>query len=238
MFQDDNKRVAVFIDAENISADYAERILDEASSYGDVFVKRIFADWSNNQMQSWKNKVQQLSLKPVQQFPAVKGKNASDIALAVDVMTALHEKEIDVFCLISSDSDFISLVQELREREKLVIGFGMKQTIPAFVNSFSEFIYLDKNQRSEIEKGKIKTALPKDKLDALREIVESLIERRGKALYGSIGIEMKNKFADFIPKNYGSKTMKDFIEKNLQSVGNYKIELEKDGTTLYLVPKE
>lgn len=223
----ENNRVAVFIDAENISAENAERILQEASNYGDVIVKRVFADWSNPQMKTWKDKVQQLSLRAEQQFAAVKGKNASDISLIVGVLTTMFEKRIDVFCLVSSDSDFIRLVQELREREKLVIGFGMKQTVPAFVNSFSEFIYLDK-----------KSDLPKDKLDALREIIDGLLERFGKAYYGLIGTEMKNKFADFLPKNYGSRSMKDFMEKNVHAIGNYKIQIEPDGTTLCLVAKK
>ena len=188
-------------------------------------------------MQPWCSKTKQLSLKPEQQFAPVKGKNASDISLIVSVLTALFEKTIDVFCLCSSDSDFIRLVQELREREKLVIGFGMKQTISAFVNSFSEFIYLDKDEK---DNNKIQSDdnIPKDKLNALKEVVESLIERYGKALYGSIGTEMKNKFSDFIPKNYGCKTMGDFIKKHLQKIGNYKIVTEKDGTTMCIVPKK
>jgi hypothetical protein len=242
---DDNKRVAILIDAENISADYADIILSEASNYGDVIVKRIFADWSNTQMQSWKEKTPLLALNPQQQVAAVKGKNASDISLIIDAMSILFEKRIDVFCIASSDSDFTRLVQELREREKIVVGFGMHQTVQAFVNSFSEFIYLDKGwgksstepKNEESTESEISESnLPKDRLKALQEIVEMLIEKQGKAYYGSIVTEMKNRFSDFIYKNYGSKTMKDFINKNLQAIGKYKIETASDGTTMYLVP--
>ena len=38
--------VAVLIDAENVGAQNAKQIFDEASNYGNVMVKRIFADWS------------------------------------------------------------------------------------------------------------------------------------------------------------------------------------------------
>jgi len=237
----ENGRVAVFIDAENVSAEHAEKILLEAAGYGDVIIKRIFADWSSPQMHSWKAKVPHLSLLANQQFPAVKGKNASDISLIVSVLTTLFEKNIDVFCLVSSDSDFTRLVQELREREKLVIGFGMQKTaVPAFVNSFSEYIYLDKPEKIETKASNRispSDALSREKLDALREIIEKLIERSGKALYGLIGIEMKNKFADFIPKNYGCKTMKLFIEKYLNAIGDYKTEIDRDGMTMFLVQR-
>ena len=234
----DNKNVAVLIDAENISADYAEKILSEASNYGDVKIKRVFADWSNPQMGSWKRQVSLMSLKPVQQFAPVKGKNSSDISLIIEALTVLFEKNIDVFCLVSSDSDFIRLVQELKEREKFVVGFGMKQTTQAFVNSFSEFIYLDGAGVNRVEKKNEGKELPKEKVVALREIIEMLIEKYGKALYGNIGTEMRNKFSDFIPKNYGSDTMKSFIAQNLAQIGKYEIRTEKDKLTLFLVPKK
>jgi uncharacterized protein (TIGR00288 family) len=223
-----NKKVAVFIDAENISAEHAEKILGEASNYGDVIIKRVFADWSNQQMKTWKDTTIKFSLKPEQQFTPVKGKNASDISLIVSVLTTLFEKEIDVFCLCSSDSDFIRLVQELREREKLVVGFGTEQTVPAFVNSFSEFIYLEKIAAKA-------NCLPKEKLTALKDTIENLISQHGKASYSSIGTEMKNKFADFIPKNYGCKNLSEFFKKHLPEIGKYKTFIEKDGTTMSLV---
>lgn len=244
----ENRRVAVFIDAENISADFSEKILSEASNYGDVIIKRVFGDWSSPLLSSWKNKVGLLSLKPEQQFPAVKGKNASDISLIINAMTVLFEKDIDVFCLASSDSDFTRLVQELRERQKQVVGFGNVQTNFAFVNSFSEFIYLNKPEpvKETVQKGKTsskkaekqeKSIIPHEKMRALKEIIETLIEQNGKALYGTIGIEMKNRFSDFIPKNYGSKTMKEFILRHLKSIGNYEVKTSSDGTTMYIVPK-
>jgi len=231
-----NRKVAVFIDAENVSAQHIDNILSEASNYGDVIIKRVFADWSSQLMKSWIEKISSQSLKPEQQFSAVKGKNASDISLIVSVLTALFEKNIDVFCLVSNDSDFTRLVQELREREKTVVGFGTTQSVPAvFVNSFSEFIYLDTNKGKKLDERTGGSKLPKDRISALRDIIEMLIERNGKALYNVIMMEMRNKFADFIPKNYGSETMSDFMKKNLSAIGKYEIKTDKDKSTRYLV---
>ena len=158
-------------------------------------------------------------------------------------MVVLFEKDIDVFCLASSDSDFTRLVQELREREKTVVGFGLKQTAQAFVNAFSEFIYLD-NSDAVAEKGKVteKKAVEKRQiLDdsrrvALKEIIEKLIEEDGWALYARIGMEMKNKFADFVPKNYGCRSMKELIGKVIGDIGDYEIQTGRDGTTMFLLP--
>ena len=154
----ENKRVALFIDAENISAKYADKLLQESASYGDVIVRRVFADWSSPNVIAWKGVVARHSLIAEQQFSAVKGKNSGDISLIINAMVVLFEKDIDVFCLASSDSDFTRLVQELREREKTVVGFGLKQTAPVFVNAFSEFIYLDRQAEDREEKGQ-ETAL-------------------------------------------------------------------------------
>ena len=238
----ENNKVAVFIDGENISAKYASRIVEEASNYGDVIIKRVFADWTNQAVSPWKEAVSKNSLKAEQQFNAVKGKNSSDIRLIIDAMTILFEKNIDVFCLASSDSDFTSLVQELRERGKVVVGFGRQQTVQEFVNAFSEFIYLDEKIAVEakmpVEKSEQKVQeqplLARKKMKALSEIIDRLIEENGKALYSQIGLEMRNKYSDFVPRNYGYKTMKPFMAALMKD--KYQIKTEADGTSLYLVP--
>lgn len=244
-----NRRVAVFIDGENIPHTSAERIFNDVSNYGDVIIRRVYGDWSSQAMKGWIEKVEKLAIKPQQQFALVKGKNASDISLAISAMSVLFEKDIEVFCIASSDSDFSSLIQELREREKTVIGFGMKKIVKqSYVNSFNEYFYLDAleevikpqtNQKTSKTPSKVKPKvtsrkLPKDRIQALSDIVIQLIEQSGKALFSAIGSEMKNKFSDFIPKNYGYKTMMEFVTKNLEDIGEYQLEKEKDGTTWYL----
>ena len=248
-----NNRVAVFIDAENISNKYAEKIIKEASNYGEVIVKRIFADWSSATMHSWKENVSKFSMIPEQQFSVVSGKNTSDISLVIDALIIMFEKDIDVFCLASSDSDFTRLVQELRERNKLVVGLGEKKTNQAFINAFSEFIYLDdklekaleseqrqsKTQKTNNNKvaKQVKTAqidIEKEKLEALTEIIDKLIEENGKALYSQITQNMKNKYSDFLPNNYGYKSIKKFFEA-LISESLTKYTIKQEGTIMYLI---
>lgn len=238
----DNKKVAVFIDAENISAKFADKLLAEAANYGDVIIRRVYADWSSVNVQAWKEVVSRHSLLAEQQFNAVKGKNSGDISLIINAMIVLFERDIDVFCLASSDSDFTRLVQVLREREKTVIGLGLKQTAQAFVNAFSEFIYLDSEQHKDkpVEEKKTEKApaieLEADRLNALREVVDKLIEEDGWALFARIATEMKNKFSDFVPRNYNCKSLKEFMVKVMPVLGNYEIGTAKDGTTMFLIP--
>lgn len=240
----ENNRVAVFIDAENISAKYADRLLQEAANYGDVIVRRVFADWSSSNVAAWKDVVNKHSLIAEQQFSAVKGKNSSDISLIINVLVVLFEKDIDVFCLASSDSDFTRLVQELREREKSVVGLGLKQTSQSFVNAFSEFIYLDNSDEKEVKNAVNRSSDAKNdgvNLDgsrraALKEIIDKLIEDDGWALYARIATEMKNKYSDFVPKNYNCRSLKELIGKVIDSIGDYEIKTGNDGTTMFLIP--
>lgn len=245
----ENKRVAVFIDAENISAKYADKLLAETSNYGDVIIRRIFADWSSQNVKEWQEQVNRHSLLAEQQFSAVKGKNSCDISLIINAMIVLYEKDIDVYCLASSDSDFTRLVQELREREKTVIGFGLKQTAQAFVNAFSEFIYLDSESKEKTEAtgGKKSEEKPAEKpaflleegrLEALKDIIDTLIEDDGRALYARISLEMKNKFSDFVPKNYGCRSLKELMKKIIEHIGCYSIRTDADGTTMFLTADE
>ena len=76
-----SKNVAVLIDAENVPATYAKQIFDEASNYGNIVVKRIFADWSKASVKGWKDEVNRNSMTAVQQFEVQPRKNTIDIAL-------------------------------------------------------------------------------------------------------------------------------------------------------------
>ena len=238
----ENKKVAVFIDAENISAKFADRLLAEAANYGDVIIRRVYADWSSQNVQAWKEVVSRHSLLAEQQFAAVKGKNSGDISLIINAMIVLFERDIDVFCLASSDSDFTRLVQVLREREKTVIGLGLKQTTPAFVNAFSEFIYLDSESNkdkpvtAERKAEKVQPVLEPDRLAALKEVIDKLIEEDGWALFARIATEMKNKFSDFVPRNYNCRSLKEFMFMVKPMLGNYEIKTATDGTTMFLIP--
>ncbi len=244
--------VAVLIDAENVGAQSAKQIFDEASNYGNIIVKRIFADWSKASVKGWKEEVNRYSMTAVQQFEVQPRKNTIDIALIIQALIILYEKDVDVFCIAAGDSDYTRLVRELRERNKTVIGLGGRNVNQNFVNAFNEFIYLDgaaetkaaeKQQKNKAEKQVQNLASPaqepeildnKRKSD-LHNIIDRMIDNNGKAFYAQISSEMKQKYSDFIPKNFGCNSFKKLMERLMPYLKKYSIGTESDGTSMYLI---
>ena len=143
--EDKEKRVAVLIDAENVSSKYIEIILNEAISLGNIIIKRIYGDWTNLAMSSWKSVILNNSVQPIQQYSNVTGKNSSDSALIIDAMDLLYQGRLDVFCIVSSDSDFTRLAARLRESEMYVLGMGEQKTPLSFISACNKFSYKQSN---------------------------------------------------------------------------------------------
>ena len=60
--------LAVLIDADNVSSKYVKGIFDELSKDWDITYKRIYGDWTDNKLASWKNTLLKNSIAPVQQY--------------------------------------------------------------------------------------------------------------------------------------------------------------------------
>lgn len=160
----DEKRFAVLIDADNVSAKYIKYILDETSNYGVATYKRIYGDWTKTNTSSWKEVLLENSVTPIQQYGYTVGKNATDSAMIIDAMDILYSGNVEGFCIVSSDSDFTKLSSRLRESGMLVVGMGEKKTPKPFIASCNQFKYLDvlaesENKSLEREKDKMSTGL-------------------------------------------------------------------------------
>lgn len=156
----DEKRFAVLIDADNVSAKYIKYILDEISNYGVATYKRIYGDWTKSTTSSWKDVLLENSVTPVQQYSYTVGKNATDSAMIIDAMDILYSKNVEGFCIVSSDSDFTKLSSRLRESGMLVVGMGEKKTPKPFIAACNQFKYLDvlaETEKKTMEIGNIKT---------------------------------------------------------------------------------
>ena len=93
-------KLAVLIDADNISPKYVKVILDEAASFGVAACKRIYGDWSDARLKSWKDVLLNNSIIPIQQYSYTTGKNATDSAMIIDAMDLLYAGNVDGFCPI------------------------------------------------------------------------------------------------------------------------------------------
>ena len=138
-----DSRFAVLIDADNVSVRYIKIILDEISKDGIATYKRIYGDWTNPSLISWKSTLLDNSIIPIQQYSYTSGKNSTDSAMIIDAMDILYSGQVEGFCLVSSDSDFTRLAARLRESGMTVIGMGESKTPNSFIAACKKFKYLD-----------------------------------------------------------------------------------------------
>jgi hypothetical protein len=214
-------KLAVLIDADNTQPGIIEGLLDEISKYGIASVKRIYGDWTSTNLRSWKDRLLEYAIQPIQQFAYTAGKNATDSAMIIDAMDLLYTEKLDGFCIVSSDSDFTRLAARLRESGRIVYGFGEKKTPRAFVSVCDKFIYteiLKENQEEPEDEDNKQAAKPKKDfkvdrklLKLLKETVDDLAEESGWAYLGAVGHKINNRMADFDPRNYGFNKLGDMF---------------------------
>ncbi|KAJ1477858.1 NYN domain-containing protein [Baffinella frigidus] len=141
---DRRKNYAVLVDAENSSWRKMGPILEEIAKFGDTTVRRVYGDFTMPSLAEWRQVSLELSFKPVSTMAHIPGKGSSDASLIIEAMDLLHTNPtLEGFALVSSDSDFTSLAQRLREAGKHLLGFGGRHTPRPFVISCERFIYTE-----------------------------------------------------------------------------------------------
>ena len=114
----ESARVAVLMDCDNISHQWTQQILAETAKHGTLSIRRGYGDWTSTHLKGWRDKLPTYAIQPVQQFAYTLGKNSTDFSLVIDAMDLLYSGNVDVFCIVSSDSDFTRLAMRLRESGK------------------------------------------------------------------------------------------------------------------------
>lgn len=244
-------RLAVLIDADNAHAGVVDGLLAEVARYGVASVKRIYGDWTQPQLGSWKKVLLEHSIVPVQQFAYTKGKNATDSALIIDAMDLMYTRRFDGFCLVSSDSDFTRLASRLREEGLMVYGFGERKTPAPFVSACDRFVYTDVlrsagkggGKRGEAQadgkpqaKGGILEPAdqaanqPADLLadpigNLIADAIEDVSDETGWAGLGSVGSTLTKLRPDFDSRLYGYRKFSDLVRSMAE-----RFELEERNT--------
>ena len=88
------KKIALFIDADNISSKFGKQIIDTLESRGEIFIRRIYGNWEKLSLHGWNDCILNFSLRAVQQPDFVSGKNATDMSLAIDAMDVLYGERL------------------------------------------------------------------------------------------------------------------------------------------------
>ncbi len=145
--------IAIFVDYENIAIGARDSkwrtvnidlILKRLLEKGRIVYKRAYCDWSQ-----YRGDVREFHARGIElvDIPRSKmsGKNSADIRMVVDALDLCYSKEhIEIFALLTGDSDFSPLVSKLKENHKRVIGCGVKNsTSTLLMTSCDEFLYYD-----------------------------------------------------------------------------------------------
>ncbi len=210
-------KIALLVDGDNAQSKVLEDILEEASKYGKVTIRRVYGDWTTPQMNHWKSILNEMAFSPIQKFSYTTGKNSTDSALIIDAMDILHDGSVDGFCIVSSDSDYTGLAKRIREDGVFVMGIGEQKTPSAFVKSCEIFTYVENldsktevEDKKEVEK-KIKQKPINKKL--ISKAFDMSINESNEAYISTLGNNLRKLDPSFDVRSYGCKTLTQFFAK-------------------------
>ena len=171
----DSKKIALFIDADNIPAKYGKIIMETLQNRGEIFIRRVYGNWEKNSLHGWNECILNYGLLAVQQMDFTSGKNATDMSLTIDAMDVLYQRQAEIFAIVSDDSDFTPLAVKLRERGVYVVGLGKKNKASnSFRSACNEFIEMEVLEEDNAEKNtseNLKTELEPVKAAPVSKII-------------------------------------------------------------------
>jgi len=249
--REERRKLAVLIDADNVSPKLCEGLIQEIANYGVASVKRAYGDWTTPQLSSWKDILHEYAIGPMQQFSYTTGKNSTDSSMIIDAMDLLYTEKFDGFCLVTSDSDFTKLATRIREFGLVVYGFGEKKTPASLQAACDKFVLLEALEvpREEPKKGDSKAPSQRSKkfskqklnqdaklINMLRGAVDATSDEAGWANISFVGQHIANQ-SSFDSRNYGYRKLSELIEVT-ELFDTDKRNVRDDGSyTLYIRDK-
>lgn len=221
---DHDSRVAVLVDCDNTTPEILEYALRVVAQFGRVVLRRGYGNHTTL-ANKWQEALVKLAFSPCLQYQYAAGKNTSDIALALDSVEALFDERADIFCLVTSDSDFAYLCRKLRERGATVYIVGEAKSPDALRNASDQFFEWVKpeaavaEQTKAIPKAEVAKSDPTKPAPKLRPkfVVEAVTllaadTPEGKVSVGGLGSYLKRADPSFSPKNYGHSGLLDMLK--------------------------
>lgn len=222
-----NRRLALLIDGDNAQASLLGEMLAEASKYGLLTIRRVYGDWTEPELKSWKEVLHTYAIQPVQQFRYTVGKNATDSAMIIEAMDILYTGGVDGFCLVSSDSDYTRLATRIREQNMFVMGIGKQKITPRpFVDACDVFVYTENLVVSAVAESSApaqetptvaKTKSEGDKLQKnlaqlARTAYESAAPNGGWVKLSVMGDKLRQLDPAFDPRTYGYRQLSLLVQ--------------------------
>jgi len=252
--QSDRLRIAVFIDFDNIEIGVkntmgaqfdAGLVLEALKERGEVVSKTAYSDWQR--AGGYSRSLTQHAIRMVQRNLTPGGdKNGADINLALDALEmAFTHSHINAFVIVGGDSDFISLVEKLKQYDKKVFIVGGRQfTSIILQRNCHEFIAYENlvgagsgaaqssggggrrpsgGRDNRGERAPIEQAIP-----LVTRALKVLSEREVSPQLGLLKSTLLQLDSTFSERSYGAGSFRDFVEK-LANVGVVRVYQAKGG---------
>src|SRR5437660_2290276 len=231
---EDRLKIAVFIDFDNIEIGVKSTlnrhfdigaVLEAIKERGEVVTKIAYGDWKRAGEHS--RSMTQHAIQMVQRNLTPGGdKNGADINLALDALEmAFTRNHINAFVIVGGDSDFIALVEKLKQYDKKVLVVGGRAFTSAILQkNCHEFIAYEnligapqQSPRRPAERtravadagsGDLSKAFP-----LVRRALKVLTDREVSPQLGLLKSTLLQLDSTFTERDYGASTFRDFIEK-------------------------
>src|ERR1700730_9390614 len=229
--QQERVNIAVFIDFDNIEIGVRTTlgehfdvgtVLEALKERGEVVTKIAYADWTR--AGEYSRALTQHAIRLVQRNLTPGGdKNGADINLALDALEmAFTHPHINAYVIVGGDSDFLSLVEKLKQYDKKVFVVGGRAfTSVILQRNCHEFIAYE--NLHGVRKAAIKTGRPMPAAAAssplaqafpvVRRALKILADREVTPQTGLLKSTLLQLDSTFSERNYGASSFLDFVEK-------------------------
>ncbi|HUF23414.1 MAG TPA: NYN domain-containing protein [Vicinamibacterales bacterium] len=240
-------RLAVFIDFDNIEIGVkntlntqfdAGLVLEALKERGEVVSKTAYSDWQR--AGDYSRLLTQHAIKMVQRNLTPGGdKNGADINLALDALEmAFTHPHINAFVIVGGDSDFISLLEKLKQYDKKVFVVGGRQfTSNIMQKNCHEFIAYEnllstsrrqqggRQQKSGDRQPSLDRQPIEQSLALVKRALKVLSEREVSPQLGLLKSTLLQLDSTFSERTYGAGSFRDFVEK-LEKLGLVTVKQE------------
>ncbi len=234
----DGPQMAVFIDFENVATSAestlgdldVNAIMNLLRSRGRLLIKRAYGDWGR--FHHYRRAMLENGIDLFQLFSVgIQHKNRADIRLAIDALETIFTRpNIDVYAIISGDSDFTELIHKLRDHGKYTIGIGLHAaTSDLLRRACDEFIFYETLVAEELADIADELQLP-EPCELLRWALQAA-EQKGESpvFAGRLKQIMLGLDSSFNEANYGFDQFRTFLEANQDL-----IVIQEQGMQLYI----
>jgi uncharacterized LabA/DUF88 family protein len=221
-------KIAVFVDFDNIAIGVKQSlnrnfdigtVLEAIKEKGQVISKIAYGDWKR--AEDYSRAMTQHAVQMVQRNLTPGGdKNGADIALALDALEmAFTRDHINAFVIVGGDSDFIALVEKLKQYDKTVFIVGgraftsviLQKNCHEFI-SYENLIGIQSGVKKERAQASATSAL-ENALPLIRRALKVLSDREVSPQLGLLKSTLLQLDSTFSERDYGVSSFRDFTQK-------------------------